>query len=161
MKNPSVQTTSLHLRNMTVADLPAVLAMERAGYSHPWTEGMFRDCLKGGNVCRVALAGDVIVGHLLVSVAAGECQVFNVCSHPDWRRRGIAEALLQEAFSTAWDFGAEAVFLEVRVSNTPACGLYEKMGFERVGRRKGYYPAADGREDAWVYRLDLTLHPPG
>ena len=161
MQNLPSDSAALTLRNMTLQDLPAVLAMERAGYSHPWSEGMFRDCLSGGNVCRVALAGERVVGHLLVSVAAGECQVFNVCSHPDWRRRGVAEALLRDAFATAWDFGAEAVFLEVRLSNLAACTLYEKMGFERVGRRKAYYPAAEGREDAWVYRLDLTLHPPG
>jgi ribosomal-protein-alanine N-acetyltransferase len=161
MNDSTPTSPPLFLRNMIPQDLPAVLDIERAGYSHPWTEGMFRDCLKGGNLCRVAVSGECIVGHLLVSVAAGECQVFNICCHPGWRRRGVAEALLTDVFATAWDLGAEAVFLEVRVSNGAACALYEKLGFERVGKRKGYYPADHGREDAWVYRLDLTLHPTG
>lgn len=145
------------MRNLIESDLPAILAIELSSYAHPWSEALFLSCLEGGYINRVLLQGERILGYLIVSVAAGECHILNVCSDPAMRRCGVARYLLVSIFAEAKALGAEQVFLEVRPSNVNAIGLYEALGFQQVGRRKNYYPAAQGREDALVYRLDLPL----
>ena len=144
------------MRDMVEADLPAIIAIELASYAHPWTDALFLSCLEGGYINRVLMDADRIIGYLIVSVAVGECHILNICSAPAERRRGVAKYLLGRVMSESRDLGAEAVFLEVRPSNANAIGLYEALGFVQVGRRKNYYPAAQGREDALLYRLGLV-----
>lgn len=143
------------LRNFTEADLPAVMDIELSSYAHPWSEALFISCIEGGYINRVLVEENRIIGYLIVSVAVGECHILNVCSAPSERRRGVARYLLAQVFDEARALGAEEVFLEVRPSNVNAIGLYEALGFEQVGRRKNYYPAAQGREDALLYKLDF------
>ncbi|WP_242464791.1 ribosomal protein S18-alanine N-acetyltransferase [Halorhodospira abdelmalekii] len=146
---------------MAEADLAAVLQVERSAYRYPWSEGIFRDCLRAGYGCFVHepepdLCGPAappiapVVAHLVTSCAAGEAHILNICVAPPWQRRGIAAYLLAVAVERAQLLGAEALFLEVRPSNTPALRLYERCGFHEVGRRPNYYPAAKGREDALI-----------
>lgn len=148
--------SSWSMRNLTEDDLPDVMAIELASYAHPWSEALFISCIEGGYINRLLVEGGRIIGYLIVSVAVGECHILNICSAPSVRRRGVARYLLTRIFEEAKALGAEQVFLEVRPSNVNAIGLYEALGFEQVGRRKNYYPAAQGREDALVYRLGLV-----
>lgn len=148
--------TDWSFRNFCEADLPAIMAIELESYAHPWSEALFLSCIEGGYINRVLLEGNRIIGYLIVSVAVGECHILNVCSAPAERRRGVGRYMLLQIFAEAMALGAEQVFLEVRPSNGNAIGLYETLGFEQVGRRKNYYPAAQGREDALVYRLGLV-----
>lgn len=140
---------------MTDADVPDVIQVEHAGYDFPWTAGIFHDCLRVGYCCWVAEAPDGIWGHLVMSVAAGEAHILNVCVHPRVQRRGVGRRLLEYALPVARRFGAAVLLLEVRPSNTGAIALYRGLGFEEIGRRLGYYPSAGGREDALVFALAL------
>jgi len=142
---------------MTPGDLPAVAAVERASYPFPWSEGIFRDCLRVGYLCRVADLDGEIVAYGVVAMGAGEAHILNLCVRGDLRGRSIGRQMLMLLLERSRQAGMEAVFLEVRPSNPHAIVLYQSVGFEQVGLRKGYYQAPDnGREDALVLKLDLT-----
>ncbi len=141
---------------MTPGDVPAVGAVERASYPFPWSEGIFRDCLRVGYLCRVAEVDREIVAYGIVAMGAGEAHLLNLCVREDFRTMNIGRRLLQLLVERAREAGVEAVFLEVRPSNPIAIALYESEGFVAVGRRKGYYQATGGREDALVLKLDLA-----
>lgn len=135
---------------MTYEDLPTVLAIEQRSVAYPWSGHIFRDCMSAGYGCFVQQQGREILGYLVVSCAAGEGTILNICVDPDWRRHGIASHLIAVAVERAEVMQAENLFLEVRPSNTAAIALYERHGFHEVGRRPDYYPAASGREDALI-----------
>jgi ribosomal-protein-alanine N-acetyltransferase len=141
---------------MTPGDLPAVAAVERASYPFPWSEGIFRDCLRVGYLCRVADLDREIVAYGVLAMGAGEAHILNLCVSEDLRGRGVGRQMLMLLLERARQAGMEAVFLEVRPSNPRAIALYQSVGFVQVGLRKGYYQAEGGREDALVFRLDLT-----
>ena len=144
----------LQLRPMRESDSGSVIAIERASYQFPWSEGIFRDCLRVGYVCRVALRKGQLVGYAIMSTGAGEAHVLNLCVDPAERCRGIGSHLLHSLLASAGDEGAHQVFLEVRPSNTAAIRLYQSFGFEQIGLRRGYYQASSGREDAVVLKRE-------
>ncbi|MFO1510939.1 MAG: ribosomal protein S18-alanine N-acetyltransferase [Steroidobacteraceae bacterium] len=145
----------VQLRPMAEEDLARVSAVERESYSFPWSEGIFRDCLRVGYVCRVVEIGFDLVGYGVMSTGAGEAHILNLCVRETMRGRGIGRTLLRQLLDLAVEAGVEDAFLEVRPSNLAAIRLYQSLGFVQVGVRKGYYQAAGGREDATVLRLDL------
>lgn len=146
----------IEIRAMLDADVPAVAAVERASYQFPWSEGIFRDCVRVGYLCRVVECAGVVIGHGIVSAGAGEAHILNVCVRPEFRCRGIGRQLLRYLLDRSRTLGMTEAFLEVRPSNTTAIRLYQSLGFEQVGVRRGYYQATHGREDAAVLRLTLT-----
>lgn len=137
------------LRALALGDLPEVLTIERAAYDYPWSEAVFKDCLRVGYDAFVAadLSGNV-VGYALLSVAVSEAHVLNLCVDPLHRRCGIASLLLEQLIHRARRLRADTVLLEVRPSNRGAIALYERAGFNETGLRRRYYPAVNGREDA-------------
>jgi [ribosomal protein S18]-alanine N-acetyltransferase len=145
----------LEIRAMQDADVSAVAAVERASYQFPWSEGIFRDCVRVGYLCRVVEVSDVIIGHGIVSTGAGEAHILNLCVRPQFRCRGVGRQLLRHLLERSRALGMAEAFLEVRPSNTTAIRLYQSLGFEQVGVRRGYYQATNGREDAAVLRLAL------
>ncbi|MBT5790763.1 MAG: ribosomal protein S18-alanine N-acetyltransferase [Gammaproteobacteria bacterium] len=140
---------------MQLTDLPDVLRNERQGYTHPWTEGIFRDCLRNGQECWLLMCSDQNVGHGILSVAAGESHLLNVCVHPDFQGHGFGRILVEHLLERARTGEASTIFLEVRPSNVAACELYDKLGFNEVGIRENYYPSNVGREDALVLAKEL------
>lgn len=142
-------------RPMGLTDIPGVAAVERASYLFPWSEGVFRDCVRVGYLCRVVEAADEIVGYGIMSFGAGEAHILNVCIRGDQRGFGLGRRLMNFLLDRAREEYMQEVFLEVRPSNAVAIRLYETIGFVRVGLRKAYYQATGGREDALVYKLDL------
>jgi len=146
----------LRLRPMLEEDLESVLAVETAAYPHPWTLGIFRDCLHVGYCCWVYALGERIIAHAVMSVAAGECHILNICVHPQWQGQGLGRKLLRRLTGIGRQHHADTAFLEVRVSNRPAIDLYLSDGFNEVGVRRGYYPRKKGREDALVFAKDLS-----
>lgn len=138
------------LRRMLPEDLPTVLRNERLSYTHPWTEGIFSDCIKSGYECWLLVADYRIIGHGILSVAASESHLVNVCVIPEYQGNGFGRVLVEYMLERAKARQARRVFLEVRPSNRIACRLYETLGFNEVGVRKDYYPAFVGREDALV-----------
>jgi len=153
---------SVRFRPMTLADVPAVATVERASYAFPWSEGVFRDCVRVGYFCRVIDAAGEVGGYGIMSFGAGEAHILNVCVRNDLRSGGVGRRLMLFLLERARELHMQDVFLEVRPSNSVAIRLYETLGFVRVGLRKGYYQAPGGREDALVYKLVLTpdfAHP--
>jgi ribosomal-protein-alanine N-acetyltransferase len=146
-------------RPMAADHIEAVIALEHAVYPFPWSEQIFRDCLRVGYDCWVVEAGPGVAGYGIMSMGAGECHILNLCIDPALRRRGVGRMLLSMLLSRARRAGMLHAFLEVRPSNKAAVALYEDMGFERIGLRRGYYQAAGGREDAIVYRKALDMLP--
>lgn len=150
------ETAPARLRPMVDDDLEAVLAIERAVYPFPWTEGIFRDCLNVGYSCWVGAGEGDLRGYGVMSVAAGESHILNLCVHPDWRRQGLGRTLLVHLLRLARRHRAETALLEVRPSNRGALALYQDLGFSEVGVRRNYYPHRQGREDALILALDLS-----
>jgi ribosomal-protein-alanine N-acetyltransferase len=142
---------------MTPFDVQGVGEVERASYSFPWSEGIFRDCLRVGYLCRVAECEGRIVAYGIVAMGAGEAHLLNLCVAEPVRGRGVGRQMLMLLLERATQAGMQDVFLEVRPSNPVAIGLYQSVGFIEVGRRKGYYQAAEGREDALVLKLGLPV----
>ena len=146
---------SSEVRRMQLADLPDVLRNERLGYMHAWTEGIFRDCLRNGQECWLLMSSNLNVGHGILSIAAGESHLLNVCVHPDFQGHGFGRILVEHILERARAGKASTIFLEVRPSNVAACELYDKLGFNEVGVRENYYPSKVGREDALVLAKEL------
>ena len=143
------------LRPMREDDLDAVMDVERRAYPFPWTRGIFRDCLRAGYPAWVLERGGAILGYAVLSIAAGEPHILNLCAAPEVQREGHGRRLLRALLQVARGHRAERVFLEVRPSNAAAIALYHSEGFNEIGRRPRYYPAFNGREDALVMALEL------
>lgn len=143
------------VRAMTEADLEHVLKVERLSYEFPWTFGIFRDCLRVGYHCYVCESAAGLIGHGVMSIAAGESHLLNICVHPEWQRRGLGRQLVEFLLEVARKREVKTVLLEVRVSNAAAYRLYASLGFNEVGTRHHYYPGRDGREDAMILALEL------
>lgn len=140
---------------MTEADVGGVVALERASYQFPWSEGIFRDCLRVGYVCRVITSANRLIGYGVMSVGAGEAHILNLCIDTGFRCQGLGRRMLDYLLDRGAAAGMNEAFLEVRPSNTAAIRLYLSLGFDQVGMRRGYYQAAGGREDAAVLKLPL------
>jgi [ribosomal protein S18]-alanine N-acetyltransferase len=143
------------IRAMRLQDLDAVAAMEAASYDFPWSRGIFADCLRAGHPCWLLWVDGEIAGYGILSIAAGEAHLLNLCIGEAWRGLGLGRRLLMRLVDVIRWSGAERVFLEVRPSNPNAKTLYESIGFAEIGRRPRYYPARHGREDAIVMELVL------
>ncbi len=150
-----IEQMPVQLRSMTHDDLPMVSDIERRSYDFPWSHGVFRDCLLAGYHCVVLEIGDRPAGYAILSIAAGEAHILNLCVDPGFRSVGYGGQLLDEVLARAREADVQQVFLEVRPSNTNALALYRKRGFHRIARRPAYYQARDGREDAEVLSLRL------
>ena len=146
---------NVELRKMLPGDLPQVSDIERRSYDYPWSHGVFRDCLLAGYTCVAVEHEDAVVGYGILSIAAGEAHILNLCIDPSYRSLGLGQKLLDELLSRARDADVGQVFLEVRPSNTTAIALYRKKGFHKIADRKAYYQAANGREDASVFAKKL------
>lgn len=149
------QPGPVSLRALRESDLNAVMAIEVRGYPYPWTRGIFLDCLRAGYPGLAMERDGLLIGYGVLSIAADEAHVLNICIDPLAQSRGLGRQLLRALVRLAADRGAQRVFLEVRPSNTPAVALYHSEGFNEIGRRPRYYPAAQGREDALVLAIEL------
>jgi ribosomal-protein-alanine N-acetyltransferase len=145
---------------MTLEDLDAVLAIERASFKTPWSRGAFRYELVQNRVarCLVVRAGGVLSGYLCLWEIGREIHITNLAVDPARRRGGLARVLLGHVLDDARRRAVELVFLEVRPTNVEALRLYESFGFRVIGRRKGYY--FDTGEDALVMEAALAAAQP-
>lgn len=159
-KQQSLGSTTADLelttRPLRPEDIQEMLDIERQGYSHPWAEGVFRDCFKPGYRLWGAWLGEALVGYAVVVYVLDEVQLLNLCVHPGVRGHGTGKHLLRQLIAEAVCESMNQVVLEVRLTNKVACKLYRNEGFEEIGRRPGYYPTPSGREDARV--MSLLLH---
>jgi [ribosomal protein S18]-alanine N-acetyltransferase len=145
----------LVLRDMTWADVDAVLRIEQQVHSHPWTRGNFNDALATGNICKVYEAANGIVGYAVLMPALDEVHLLDISIASAHQRTGLGEKLLNDMLLLARELKFERAILEVRRSNLAANALYSKTGFSEIGVRRGYYPADNAREDAIVMEYKL------
>ncbi len=142
-------------RPMQESDLDAIMEIEPAIYSHPWSRGNFADSLRSGYSCWVCEHNGEVIGYGVLMVVLDEAHLLNISVAKAWQGRGLGRALLDHFIEVAKRHGGQMMFLEVRPSNKSAIGLYESMGFNEFSVRKGYYPAHNGREDAILMGLAL------
>ncbi len=145
------------IRDMGHEDLSTVSDIERRSYEFPWSHGVFRDCLLAGYRNIVLVREGRVAGYGILSVAAGEAHILNLCVDPELRSMGYGERLLDEMLFRARAASVREVFLEVRPSNVMALALYRKKGFYQVANRPAYYQSHQGREDAAVLAKKLVI----
>ena len=133
------------LRALHARDLAALMPVENASYEFPWTEGIFRDCLSAGCDCWVLEERGELIGYGVLSAAAGEAHILNVCVASEHRGRGLGRLLVRRLLDLARWHRATQVFLEVRPSNPNAIALYHDEGFNEIGRRPNYLPRGEAR----------------
>ena len=141
------------IRPGMLEDIPAVVAIERASFSDPWTEQSFKELRRSpAAIFLVAARGDpgAIYGYVVALVVADEAEILNLAVALSLRKQGLGGELLDAGLAAVDSRGARDVFLEVRESNQPALALYESRGFAELGRRSGYY--RNPVEDALVLR---------
>jgi [ribosomal protein S18]-alanine N-acetyltransferase len=149
--------TTVELRQLVLADLRAIEEIERRSYPTPWSRSMFAgELAKPSSICLGAFDVDgedgTLSGYLIVSRYVDAWHVMNIAVDPELRGRGIGKMLLERLFELTADDARRGYTLEVRVSNATAIALYERLGFESRGIRRGYY--TDNREDALIMWKD-------
>ena len=145
----------LCFRRMTADDVPAILETENRIYPFPWTAGNFTDSLATGLGAWVCSDADGLVGYSVMMMILDEAHLLNISIVATRQRRGFGGMLLEFLFDEARRAGGHAMLLEVRPSNESGCALYRRYGFVEIGRRRGYYPWHEGREDAIVMKRAL------
>jgi len=141
---------------MYVKHVPLIGSMERRNYDFPWSDAIFRDCVKSGYVCRLVMLEDTVIGYGILQIGADEGHILNLCIDEPSQGQGFARLLLEHLIHEARQRRANIVFLEVRPSNPRAINLYALNGFNEIGLRKGYYDSHSGREDAVVMARNLV-----
>ncbi len=143
----------IEIRRLDLIDLSGIEAIEVRAYPTPWSRSMFASELaKPTSICLGAFEGEELVGYVINSRYVDAWHVMNVAVEPEHQGRGIASSLLERLFELTHDDERRGYTLEVRVSNESAIRLYEKLGFESRGIRRGYY--TDNREDALIMWRD-------
>lgn len=156
---------AVRIREMNAEDLPGALEVEKACFSEPWSEKVYRATLlldytsyyvaeiteEGLSPVfeKAGFSGSRILGTIGLKNIAGEGEVTNVAVLPSWRGLGIAGRLMERLLSEAYGSGIDTFTLEVRAGNVPAIRLYESFGFQAEGRRRDFYDRP--REDALIY----------
>jgi len=144
------------IETMKPSHVAQVAQLEKICFSDPWSERSIASELENKLAFwLVATEGDTVAGYIGSQTVVGETDMMNVAVHPDFRRQGIAEALVNELVNSLKQMGSHCLTLEVRASNTPAIALYEKNGFSEIGRRKNYY--RNPREDALILRKEWEI----
>ena len=144
------------LEKMNPAHVAQIAQLEKICFSDPWSERSIASELDNKLAFwLVATEGDTVAGYIGSQTVMDETDMMNVAVHPDFRRRGIAEALVTGLVEELKNNGSHCLTLEVRASNAPAIALYEKLGFSEIGRRKNYY--RNPREDALILRKEWEI----
>lgn len=146
----------MRIEQMTAAHVAQIAEIEKLCFNDPWSENSVASELDNKlSYWLVAMEGDKVAGYVGSQTVLDWTDMMNIAVHPDYRRQGIAEALVSELQSALKDHGSRCLTLEVRASNAPAIALYEKLGFSQVGLRKNYY--RNPKEDALILRKEWEI----
>ena len=140
---------------MHINDLEYIYKLELESYSFPWTKEILRDCILYKYDSYSVFIDDTLVGYIISKISFPETHILNLTVDINYRNNGIGQALIELTINDARIRNSQDIILEVRSKNHNAQALYSKLGFEKIGIRKGYYDAENGREDAFVLRLKL------
>lgn len=152
------ENKQLTLRAICPEDIETLFTIEQSAYEDGWSDDIMHSLLKAQYYygrALIAVSDSAIYGYCFFSVVFDECHLLNLCIDPKQQGQGLGRYLLQVILQEAASYGAKQAFLEVRESNVAAIRLYSSYGFTELGRRKGYYPKAEGREDALVLVKNL------
>ena len=145
----------LTFRQMALEDIGAVIQLENEVYQFPWTDRIFKDCIRVGYDCWLAHLGNTVVAHAVISIAAGESHILNLSVTRNHQGKGIGKQFIQFLLNIACNKRAQIMMLEVRPSNIRAINCYSSAGFNEIGCRKDYYPAPNGKEDALLFAKQI------
>jgi len=145
----------LTFRQMALEDICAVIQLENEVYQFPWTDRIFKDCIRVGYDCWLAHLGNTVVAHAVISIAAGESHILNLSVTRNHQGKGIGKQFIQFLLNIARNKRAQIMMLEVRPSNIRAINCYSSAGFNEIGCRKDYYPAPNGKEDALLFAKQI------
>lgn len=144
------------IKKMNADHVAQVAELEKICFSDPWSEKSISSELENELAYwLVALEGECVAGYIGSQTVMGETDMMNVAVHPDHRRKGIAEALVDTLVEALKERGSHCLTLEVRASNEPAQKLYDKLGFLLIGKRPRYYH--NPREDALILRKEWEI----
>ncbi len=145
------------IREMHPDDLEQVIRIEHEIFLFPWSIVNFSDSIRAGYHCRVLVQpnSDLVMGYGILMTGPGEAHVLTLGVGAAWQSQGLGRKMLRHLIELSRKHQAEFVLLDVRESNTGAINLYQRLGFQQIAVRKGYYPAMCGREDALVMKLEL------
>lgn len=144
------------IETMKSSHVAQIAELEKICFSDPWSEKSIASELNNELAFWLtAIEGNHVAGYIGSQTVLDETDMMNVAVHPDFRRKGIAEALVNALVEALKTKGSRCLTLEVRASNVPAITLYEKLGFSEIGRRKNYY--RNPREDALILRKEWEL----
>ncbi len=155
MNSPQLLNAALKIRPMRMSDLDVVMQIEAEVHAYPWSRGNFSDSLNSGYHCLLLEQKEKIIGYALLMMVLDEAHLLNISIAAAQQGLGCGRALLSHLVQVGKNQGALNMFLEVRISNLAAIGLYESMGFNEMAVRKAYYQAKSGREDAVLMGLAL------
>ncbi|MBI5639549.1 MAG: ribosomal protein S18-alanine N-acetyltransferase [Nitrospirae bacterium] len=145
---------SLILESMSATDLAAIVGIEQSSFTMPWSETLFNNEIHNPRSnAKVAKMDGEVVGYICASQIIDEGHILNLAVHPDFRRLGIASALVGNMIDHLREEGCRVIFLEVRISNEEAKRMYEGFHFRVIGIRKEYYVSPV--EDAVIMSLKL------
>ncbi len=145
----------LTFRQMALEDISDVIELENEVYQFPWTDRIFKDCIRVGYDCWLAHFGNTVVAHAVISIAAGESHILNLSVTRNHQGKGIGKQFIQFLLNIARNKRAQIMMLEVRPSNIRAINCYSSAGFNEIGCRKDYYPAPNGKEDALLFAKQI------
>tara|TARA_B100000579_G_C22510819_1_gene701395 strand:+ start:130 stop:612 length:483 start_codon:yes stop_codon:yes gene_type:complete len=146
---------SLEYKYLNYSYISSLLEIEEESNPYPWTELNFKDCLEKGYYSLALEKEELFVGFAIMAISSEESHLLNIGIKKEKRRLGLGKKLLKKMIIAAEVMGSKKIILEVRISNKSAYKLYEKLGFEEIGKRKNYYRLPEGREDALVMAKSL------
>ena len=149
------EVPEVHIRPMMEIDLADVAAIEQTSYAFPWSENIFRDCLRVGYTCRALDLAGQIIGYGVMSLGAGEAHILNVCVRDEFRSLGFGRRLLEHLHGARRGRRRQRGLPRSASEQSGRHPPVSTLGFEQIGIRRGYYQAPDGREDAIVLKLEL------
>jgi ribosomal-protein-alanine N-acetyltransferase len=162
MSIPSVTDTlfdaTFVIKPLSLNDVAAMAVVEATAHSHPWSEAGLAECFGAfyrANGLYLAQGNDELLGFSLIQQVVDEVSLLDICVSPAYQGKGFGKRLMLQLIDEAKRRQGAVLMLEVRESNSSALGLYSCLGFVQTARRKGYYPTAQGPEDAIL--MDLRL----
>jgi ribosomal-protein-alanine N-acetyltransferase len=143
----------IEIKEMTIYNLNDVYDLEIKTYEYPWSKNILRDCVINKYDCFVATINKQIIGYLIAKISSPESHILNLTIDVNYRNNGIASQFLEMVILKCRLVKSNIIFLETKLSNSPAISLYIKFGFVKIGIRRNYYKSKNGREDAAIFSM--------